>query len=363
MRRVSTVLLLLAIVLGGCANALPQGVIYPSITLDESVTEDIPIAVEFVFEGEPVAFEVTVDGSLYAGAQAAEKTVTRFGNARENDWIEDYFPAFIDEEHQETFYADLLDSLRQIRESRGLDADRYAELLVVFAQSLDYETDPVDLEPKFPVETFVDGDGDCDDKTLLLAALLSREGYDVAILLFEPEKHVALGIRSDDIAYANTDYAFTETTAEGFIGMVPDEFAGGITLSSEPRVFRIGSGTTPYAAGAQVAAILDARERALAQAEDLTDEIAAADAELSVLAAEVSASDARLSALKSAGRIDEYNALIPEHNELVRRYNSAAEDRNELADRYNVLAGIDSLVVNGLDDRAGTYAAITAAID
>lgn len=362
MRRVSIMLVVL-LLLAGCAGGWPEGVIYPSITLDETVTQDYPVSRAFTFEGRQVTLDVTVDGSLYAGAVAAEKSVTRFGNARENDWIEDYWPAFIDEEHQEVFFGDMLVALRQARDTLGLDSDRYAELLTVFVQSLVYETDPVDLEPKFPVETFVDGTGDCDDKTLLLAGLLAREGYDVAILMFEPEKHVALGIRSADLPYRDTGYAFVETTSAGFIGMVPDNLTGDLTLTSEPRVFRIGSGTTAYTAGGDVRAILEGRSRAVTQAGDLVASIEAADAELATLKSDLDAMQAELSSLKSARDTEGYNALVPRYNALVEQFNAAADARNALAAQHNVFAEVDRLIVEGLDDRPGTYAAVLDALD
>ncbi len=362
MRRV-TIMLVVLLLLAGCSGGWPEGVIYPSITLDETVTQDYPVSRTFTFEGRQVTLDVTVDGSLYAGAVAAEKSVTRFGNARENDWIEDYWPAFIDEEHQEPFFGDVLGALHQVRDSLGLDSDRYAELLTVFAQSLVYETDPVDLEPKFPVETFVDGTGDCDDKTLLLAGLLAREGYDVAILMFEPEKHVALGIRSADLPYRDTGYAFVETTSGGFIGMVPDSLTGGLTLTSEPRVFRIGTGSTAYTAGDDVRAILDGHSRAIAEAGGLVASIEAVDADLATLQSELSAMQNQLDSLRSARNTAEYNALVPEYNALVERYNTTADERNALAAQHNVFAEVDRLIVEGLDDRPGTYAAVMDALD
>jgi hypothetical protein len=361
-RRTLAVLLLVPALLAGCSVGLPKGVIYPSIALDETVTEDIPVTRTFLFEGRQVTLNVTVDGSLYAGAQTAEKTVTRFGNARENDWIEDYWPAFINETHQDGFYDSVLAALRQVRDSAGLDADRYAELMTVFVQSLAYQTDPVDLEPKFPVETFVDGAGDCDDKTLLLAGLLSREGYDVAILMFEPEKHVALGIKSADIGYLDTGYAYVETTAQGFIGMVPDSFGSGLTLTSEPRVFGVDGGTLSYTAGDEVTAILDGRAEAISRASDLATQISAADAELAQLQSELQDLQAELDSLRSSGRTAEYNAKVPEYNKLVDEYNDAAEERNALADAHNALADVDRIVVEGLDDRPGTYAAVMTAL-
>lgn len=358
MKRLLVIASLLPAIIVGCATRLPEGVIYPSITLDESVTYDIPVSLTFTFEGQPVTIDVSVDGALYAGADAAAKTVTRFGNARENDWIEDYFPAFVEEEHLLPFYDALLTELRRVKSARGLDDDRYAELLTVFTQSIEYRTDPVDLEPKFPVETLVDGAGDCDDKTLLLAGLLSREGYDVAILLFEPEKHVALGIACEELDYQDTGYAYTETTAEGFIGMVPEEFAGGVELESEPRVFGIGSGTRKYTAGDQVRTILEGREAALEQVAALVDEIAAADAALEDLEAQVHAQRAELDRLRVAGAADAYNRLVPQYNAIVDRFNRAAEHRNVLSQRHNELATIDRIIVEGLNNRLGTFTVV-----
>mgnify|MGYP001142143288 FL=1 len=340
----------------GCAGGFPDGVIYPSITPQSG--QPRLVTHEFTFEGAPVTIDVVVDGGLYAGAAAAAKTVTRFGNARENDWIEDYYPAFVDEEHQEAFYANVLAAFRNVRTERSLDADRYAELLVVFVQSLTYETDPVDLLPKYPVETFVEGVGDCDDKSLLLAALLSREGYSVSVLLFEPEQHVALGIRSAGDGYASSGYDFIETTAPAFVGMVPDSFAGGITLESDPRVIPIGSGDVRFGAADQVDAILEARTRALASAEDLAAEIRAADAALATLEGEVTSERARLDGLRNSGQTSAYNASVDAYNALVAEYNTAIAERNALAGQYNALSEIDRLVVNGLDDRTGTYARV-----
>jgi hypothetical protein len=312
----------------------------------------------FTFEGEPMTLEVSVDGSLYEGASRAQKTVTRFGNARENDWIEDYFPAFVEEEHQMPFYDAVIRELRRIKAERGLDSDRYAELITVFAQSIEYRTDPVDLEPKFPVETFVDCQGDCDDKTLLLAALLAHEDYDVAVLLFEAEKHVALGIRSDDLDYRDTGYAYTETTAPGYIGMVPKEFAGGVELHSMPRVFAIGDGRRRYNAGDEVRMILNERERAVEVASALYNEIAIQDANLRLLHDDVQERRAALDALPSAGDRERYDSAVVAYTDSVERYNAAADQRNALVARYNRLAEIDRVVAEGLDDRLGTFYAV-----
>ena len=49
--------------------------------------------------------------------------------------------------------------------------------------------------PKYPVETLVDGRGDCEDAAILMAGLLDALGYDTVLL--EYSDHMALGIRMD----------------------------------------------------------------------------------------------------------------------------------------------------------------------
>ncbi|MBN2247332.1 MAG: hypothetical protein JW733_01390 [Coriobacteriia bacterium] len=360
MKHARAILALLLATATGCSVALPDGVIYPSITPDAAVTDQRTVDVSFTFEGQPVTFSLAVDGALYAGASAADKQVIRFGNARANDWIEDYFPAFVTEEHQVPFYDALIAAFRTVRDQRGLDPDRYAELMTAYVQSITYRIDPEDLSPKFPVETFVESAGDCDDKTLLLAALLSREGYDVAVLMFEPEQHVALGIRSQDLQYRDTGYAFVETTVPGYVGQVPQSLEGGVVLESVPRVFAIDGGQTAYGAGGQVAAILEARARAVAEAAQLATDITAADRALASLEARVNATRVELDALRSAGRIAEYNSRVDAYNALIAEYNRELEVRNELATRHNTLAAIDRTVAAGTADRRGTYAAIAS---
>jgi hypothetical protein len=346
----------------GGAFELPSGVVYPSIEPDSSASEPHQVSRTFTFEGRDRVVTLTVDGPLYAGASAAQKSVIRFGNARENDWIEDYYPAFVWEEHQDAFFAGLLAQLRAIRDSDGLDADRYAELLVVFAQSLEYRTDAVDLSPKFPVETVVEAAGDCDDKSLLLAGLLAREGFDVAIMLFEPEQHVALGIRSDELDYEETGYAYVETTSGGFIGMVPDTLAGDIELTSRPRVFPIGGGTRAYGSGAQVAAILEGLATAQEQLTSIGAEVRAADARLEQLEPQVKAEAARLESLRSAGMTAEYNAAVPGYNAMVETYNAAIAERNATADEHNRWGDLERAIIEHTHDRPGVYARVTAGI-
>lgn len=123
-------------------------------------------------------------------------------------------------------------------------ADRFAErafsdfdkvnLAMTFVQSFPYAYDDdskgEDEYVRYPIETLVDGCGDCEDKVVLLASLLHEMGIDF-ILLSLPE-HLALAVRCEGVvaeryvSFRNKKYYYVETTMEGWeIGQVPPDYA------------------------------------------------------------------------------------------------------------------------------------------
>ena len=97
--------------------------------------------------------------------------------------------------------------------------------------SLDIDTTGFDDYGRYPVETLVEGGGDCEDTAILLGKLLETLGYDV-VLVRLPD-HMAIGIREDEgyvgTYYTHNDikYFYLETTGlGGRIGLVPEEYAG-----------------------------------------------------------------------------------------------------------------------------------------
>ncbi len=186
-----------------------------------------------------------------------------------------YYHAFINDPLQDSFYTGLIEDLSATRLRYNLTDDKYLELMTVFVQSLPYDNDTVlhpDNPPRFPVQTLVDGTGDCDDKSVLLAGLLSREGYDVVLFLFIPEHHMAIGVRNSSFAFRGTGYTYIETTGPVIIGEVPSRLAvaekydpdsriGNVTIAnSTPLVIRVGNGTKGYTSAAETSYILGARK-------------------------------------------------------------------------------------------------------
>jgi len=105
--------------------------------------------------------------------------------------------------------------------------------VVAFVQSLPYTSDSVttgaDEYPRYPVETLVDGGGDCEDSAILTAALLDEMGYGVVLLQYPT--HMAVGVKGDEtltgsyFTYQGSRYFYLETTASGWdIGEIPDNY-------------------------------------------------------------------------------------------------------------------------------------------
>ncbi|WNY24930.1 hypothetical protein [Methanolapillus millepedarum] len=100
---------------------------------------------------------------------------------------------------------------------------------IAFVQSIPYASDlsttGYDEYPRYPVETLVDGYGDCEDSAILGAAILNEMGFEVALLEFP--HHMALGLKSDGtktktISDGTHHYEYVETTTTDFeVGEIP----------------------------------------------------------------------------------------------------------------------------------------------
>ena len=127
--------------------------------------------------------------------------------------------------------------LEETASATGLDDKEKAELALNFIQSFtvtsDNETTPFNEYPRYPLETLFERGGDCEDTSILLAALLTEMGYDVALLLFEDYDHIGLGINMppEYTMYGNSwihdddrRYWYLDTLGKHSIGWCPEPY-------------------------------------------------------------------------------------------------------------------------------------------
>jgi len=126
----------------------------------------------------------------------------------------------------------LIDQLERLAADRGLRPWETLNLVIAFVQSIPYASEACEY-PRYPLEMLVERKGDCEDAAILAAALLRQMRFDVVLLAFLEEKHMALGIRVvppapvEDPPYVwnGGSYYYLEPTSIGWeIGEVPERY-------------------------------------------------------------------------------------------------------------------------------------------
>ncbi|MDE0086568.1 MAG: hypothetical protein OXU23_12695 [Candidatus Poribacteria bacterium] len=117
------------------------------------------------------------------------------------------------------------------RQRREWSKQDHVDFVLSFVQSLPYTHDDVttgyDEFRRYAVETLIEGGGDCEDTTILVAAILRGLGEKTA-LIFTPG-HIALGVSGDftgaSVTHGGTTYYYCETTGTGWgVGVLPPSF-------------------------------------------------------------------------------------------------------------------------------------------
>ncbi len=142
------------------------------------------------------------------------------------------------------------------RRNRLTNSERI-EFTTSFVHRLEYVPDnvstPHDDYPRYPVETLVHRGGDCEDASILLAALLRALGYEVGLLLLPG--HLQVGVVRNPSCpgvyyeHAGCRYYVLEATGSGWqLGEMPPEHEGEsgevLPLSEVPVLFHRWSAAT-----------------------------------------------------------------------------------------------------------------------
>lgn len=179
--------------------------------------------------GRDYSIEMEISEELYEYYQN-EREHLAYEYRIEDAEIPVNFYSFILSDYDRPFIRELAD---RFVERAFTDLDK-VNLAMTFVQTIPYAFDDdstgEDEYVRYPIETLVDGCGDCEDKVALLAAILYEMNIDF-VLLALPE-HLALAVRCDGvlaeryITYRNKKYYYVETTMEGWqIGQVPPDYA------------------------------------------------------------------------------------------------------------------------------------------
>lgn len=141
---------------------------------------------------------------------------------------------YTDDPNNKAIVAEIVRVFRQVSGDIQYSEDDTVREVANFVQNvITYETDAdttgQEEYPRYPIETLYERRGDCEDTSILMAALLRELGYEVGF--FHLPNHVAVALRTTDDysagAYYEINghrYLYIESTATGWnIGDIPDD--------------------------------------------------------------------------------------------------------------------------------------------
>lgn len=183
-------------------------------------TEVIEKEYTWLFDGRTWTLSLNIPESIYEYYAGLERPPTV-----------DY-SIYVTHPFDDVYLRTLIEKINFIAISRDYSESEKINLVISFVQSLPYTSDsvttPYDEYPRYPLETLVDGGGDCEDSSILVSSLLYGMNYDV-ILLGLPG-HMACGVYTQDgygsyYTLNDREYFYLETTSEGWvIGDIPQDY-------------------------------------------------------------------------------------------------------------------------------------------
>jgi len=148
------------------------------------------------------------------------------------------YGSYVSDTYDDQYIQSIVSEFEDFGERQNLNDVDIINEMMGFVQNLEYTLDKVSAGyneyPRYPLETLVDREGDCEDSSILLASMLDQFGYGSVLLLFEDQQHAAVGVAGEsgiEGAYYEQDgqrYYYTETTAPGYgIGQLPPDMEVG----------------------------------------------------------------------------------------------------------------------------------------
>jgi len=154
-----------------------------------------------------------------------------------------FYLSSLEHDGQKKALEPFIDSIKTVGKRNEYDDLRIATSLVQqipYGKVKNYET-----RWHYPYEVLYTQSGVCGDKSRLLAFLLKGLGYGVALLQFDIENHMALGIKvPEEFSYKKTGYAFVETTRPTIISDYHCDYVNAGKLTSTPLIIPVSDGKT-----------------------------------------------------------------------------------------------------------------------
>jgi predicted transglutaminase-like cysteine proteinase len=177
------------------------------------------------------SYNWTYNGQKYKITIEIPKSVYDYYHSLERLPTSDY-SVYVSYPLDDNYLLGIVDQLQAFSNIEGFTEVQRVSLIVSFVQNIPYTTDLIttgyDEYPRYPLETLIDGGGDCEDTSILASSLLKLMGFDTVLLGYP--NHMAVGISITNISgsYYTSDgkhYYYVETTGKSWkIGEIPPDY-------------------------------------------------------------------------------------------------------------------------------------------
>ena len=149
-----------------------------------------------------------------------------------------YYQQYVSDPVQQAYLADFIQEIHD----RSELPEKRVRIAVSLIQHIPYFATPRTL---YPYEVLHYDRGKCDDKSILMAYVLSQMGYGTALFLYYPEHHMALGLRCPvQYSYNGSGYCFVETTEPSIMTYSNGTYVDVGKLTSTPGIIKISDGAS-----------------------------------------------------------------------------------------------------------------------
>jgi hypothetical protein len=228
------------------ADILPsQAIIDPKVTVNEVEDSDGDLINKtFRWTFEPKGSSTSIEQEIVL--QISRK---RFDGYKSKPRFNQEYNRYSEEEMPEI--RDLALAFQELHRTHNWSTYNQAFNILTFVQScipysFDKDTTPYSDWARYPIETLMDGTGDCEDVAILCGAVLARLGFSSALFLYP--SHLAFGVQAADglkgdyvvDEKTNKKFYYGEATAKGWrLGEIPSEYKNTPPIKIYPIVLTV----------------------------------------------------------------------------------------------------------------------------
>lgn len=329
---------------------------YPTLTSPKQLTLSCD------FHGKNLTVSETLYGSLNEYYRTDPGKKSAYLHNQEKDFVFSY--------EKDGTIKDLAAKITAVGNANGLSADQDLDLSACFMQSIPYDDakaarilgpdftkqPTTQVIPRYPYETLYDKAGICTDKTYLGAAVMRELGYKTAIMTFDAQKHMSLGV-AVPAGYGSfgTIYGIMELTGKGFlVGDVPDLNATAGLAINNFQTLPQGDGSTQaqtqlalaspnavidVSAGAKYTRIIE-RTATRQKLEAMKPELTAAQNAYTQAKNSLNTSGTGLAAAEAVYNAKPTQGNYNKYQDVYNQYTAAYSDAQTKINRYNSLVNL-----------------------